>query len=148
MGVSGAGKSTVGRALAERLGWPYVDADALHSSEAVARMARGVGLTDADRGPWLRRLRALIEKHLAEGRPLVLACSALKARYRRTLARDGEPVRFVWLDVPVETLAERPALLASQLAAFEPPEDALRLDARAPPGQLVEAVVEALGLPA
>jgi gluconokinase len=156
MGVAGAGKTTVGRALAARLGWPFADADAFHSAGAVAKMARGEGLTDADRAPWLGRLRALIERHLAEGRPLVLACSALKARYRRTLAREGEPVRFVWLDAPADALVERlesrpghfagADLLDSQLAALEPPGNALRLDAREPPERLVEAAVAALGL--
>lgn len=156
MGVAGAGKTTLGQALAVRLGWLFADADAFHSPEAVAQMARGVGLTDADRAPWLGRLRALVETHLAEARPLVLACSALKARYRDALARADEPVRFVWLDAPPATLVARlasrpahfagPGLLESQLGVLEPPVGALHLDARAPPAQLVETVVQAFDL--
>jgi gluconokinase len=156
MGVAGTGKTTVGQALAARLGWPFADADAYHSPAAVAKMARGEGLADADRAPWLGRLRALVEAHLADGRPLVLACSALRQAHRDALARPGEPVRFVWLDAPPETLADRlgtrtghfaaAALLGSQLATLEPPEDALRLDAREPPAHLVGVVVHALGL--
>lgn len=156
MGVSGAGKTTVGRALAARLGWPFADADDHHSAEAVSKMARGEGLTDADRAPWLRRLRALIERHLEEEQPLVLACSALKARYREALAHKDEPVEFVWLHAPPGVIAARldrrsghfadADLLDSQLVDFEPPEDALCLDAREPPESIVEAIVEALGL--
>ena len=156
MGVAGSGKTTVGRALAAHLGWPFADADAHHDAEAVAKMARGEGLTDADRAPWLDRLRALIEQHLAQGEPLVLACSALKRAYRERLARAGEPVRFVWLHAPPEVLAERleareghfagVALLESQLAALEPPTGALLVDARAGPGHAVASVVDRLGL--
>jgi len=156
MGVAGAGKTTVGRALADRLGWPFADADAYHADEAVAKMARGESLAEADRGPWLDRLHALIVAHVVEGRPLVLACSALKRRYRERLAEPGGPVRFVWLDAPPDTLAKRlrtraghfagPGLLDGQLAALEPPADALHLDAREPPERLVEVVLDAFDL--
>ncbi len=131
LGVSGVGKTSVGLAVAERLGWTFFDADDLHPEANVAKMARGEGLTDADREPWLRAVRAVIERRLAEGRPLVLACSALKASYRARL-RAGDPrVRLVWLDAAPEALAERlaarqghfagPDLLKSQLGAFETP---------------------------
>lgn len=156
MGVSGAGKTTVGRALAARLGWPFADADDYHDGAAVAKMRRAEGLTDADRAPWLRRLRALVVVHLESGRPMVLACSALKARYRDALARAGEPVVFLWLDASPALLADRlrrreghfarADLLASQLADFEPPEGAVRLDAGTAPAALVQTAVEVLAL--
>ncbi len=148
IGVAGSGKTTVGRALAERLGWAFEDADDHHSTDALATMARGVGLTDADRAPWLARLAALVRQRAAEGPPTVLACSALKARYRKTLQGDRADMQFVWLDVPEPVLAQRladrqghvagPELLPSQLAAFEPPRDASRLDGDLP----IELVVE------
>ena len=75
MGVAGAGKTTVGRLLAHELGWSFADADAYHSPDAWAKMARGEPLTDADRAPWLARLRAVISEHRATNTPLVLACS-------------------------------------------------------------------------
>ena len=154
MGVSGTGKSTLGHALAARLDWAFYDADDLHSAAAKAKMAEGHGLTDADRAPWLQRVRAVICEHL-EGergdgeRGAVVACSALRAAYRHVLAQPGEPVRFLWLDVPASVLAERLAqrpghyaradLLPSQLRTLEPPTaaDAIRLDGTAPLGRLV-----------
>lgn len=147
MGVAGAGKTTVGRALAEALGWSFEDADAYHSPAALATMARGEGLTDADRAPWLARLAALVRDRLAAGPPTVLACSALKAGYREALGTDAPGVALVWLDVPAEVLHQRlrdrrghvagTDLLPSQLATLEPPADAIRLDGTAPIGAIV-----------
>lgn len=154
MGVAGVGKTTVGRLLAERLGWPFVDADAFHPAANVAKMKRGEPLTDADRAPWLAALRALLAQHAAEGQPLVLACSALRAAYRDVLA-DGGPIAFVHLygsSALIRTRMEArdhfmpPGLLASQFEALEPPENALTLSVEAPPAALVEAIVGHLGL--
>ena len=157
MGVSGAGKTAVGEALAQRLGWRFLDADDLHSEAARAKMARGDGLTDADRAPWLARVRAALVPYLGGGGPgLVVACSALKASYRDALARPDEPVRFLWLDVPAEVLRARLAareghfagasLLPSQLAALEPPggPQTVRLDGARPLQEVVAAAAEAL----
>jgi len=156
MGVSGSGKTTVGQALAERLGWAFVDADDLHPPENRAKMASGEGLTDADRGPWLDRVRATIEAHIAAGEPVVVACSALKRAYRERVG-SGEPdVAFVWLDVTEAVLRERLAerdghfagadLLPSQLEAFEPPapHEAARVLARDTPAATAEAARAAL----
>jgi gluconokinase len=151
-GVSGSGKSTVGRALSDRLGWRFYDADDLHSPEAIAQMRAGTGLDDAMRQPWLRRVRATIQDVLADNASAVVACSALKASYRRVIA-DGIPaVRFVFLDADREVLLRRletrqghfagAALLDSQLAALEPPAEALHLDASRPVSELVEAIVK------
>ena len=154
MGVAGAGKTTVGRALAARLGWAFEDADAYHSAAARETMARGRGLTDADRAPWLARLARLIRDRLASGPPTVLACSALKAAYRRQLVGDAPGVLTAWLDASPELLARRlsereghiagPDLLPSQLAAFEPPSGAVRLDAADAVDELVRALQQRL----
>lgn len=150
MGVSGAGKTTVGEALSARLRWRFVDADALHPPENVRKMAAGKTLTDADRAPWLEKVAAVIRDALATGSPLVVACSALKARYRQVLGVDDPRVRLVSLEGDPALLASRlnqrthafmpPSLLASQLAAFEPPEHVLRIDV----SQSVQAIVEAI----
>src|SRR5688572_6177196 len=129
MGPAGAGKSTVGARLANSLSWSFADADAFHSATNLARFARGEGLTDEDRAPWLARLAAEIETALSRGTPMVLACSALRRAYRQALlpttAAEGA-VQFVYLRVQPAMLAERlsarkghvagPALLPSQLA--------------------------------
>src|SRR5688500_3541074 len=161
MGPSGAGKSTVGRRLADALGWPLHDGDDYHPPENVARMRAGVPLTDADRAPWLAALAALIAGAAAEGRPLLLACSALKRAYRAALVPAGAAgdVRFVYLHASPALLAERlaarrghffdPRLLASQLAALEEPggdeaAPVLVLDASADPDALVAEIRGAL----
>src|SRR5689334_11576245 len=89
MGVSGTGKTTVGRLLASDLAWDFLDADDLHPPQNRAKMAAGIPLDDDDRRPWLLELRARIRAHLDAGRPLVLACSALKESYRHQL-RENE----------------------------------------------------------
>jgi gluconokinase len=152
MGVAGSGKSTVGAALAAALGWRFVDADAHHLPGSVAKMARGEALTDADRWPWLDRLRAIIVAALAADESLVLACSALKAAYRaRLVGGDAQRVRFVHLTGTPELLRTRlarraghfmkPDMLASQLATLEPPADALTLDVAQPTDALVAQIV-------
>lgn len=155
MGVAGAGKTTLGRALADRLGWVFEDADDHHSPASIQKMARGDGLTDADRRPWLDRLGVLIRTRLNDGPPTVLACSALKADYRDRLGVGESRVRLVWLDVPRDVLRRRlaerrghiagPDLLASQLATLEPPSQGLRLDATDPVDVLTEAVADWIG---
>ena len=89
MGVAGAGKTLVGSALARELGWAFYDADDFHSPENVAKMHAGIGLTDADRAPWLAKLRDLIDHVIRDGRRAVLACSALKHSYRQALTPEG-----------------------------------------------------------
>lgn len=155
MGVSGAGKTTVGRALAEAIGWAFEDADDYHAPGARAKMARGEGLTDADRGPWLDRLAGLIRQRAAAGPPTVLACSALKAAHRDRLGVERRGVSVAWLDVPADVLRARleardghfagPDLLPSQIDALEPPSDAVRLDGSRPVAALVDAVRQRVG---
>jgi len=151
MGVSGCGKSTVGRMLASRLQVPFLDADEFHPPANVAKMAAGTPLTDEDRGPWLELLNG---KLLAHG-DAVLACSALKERYRQALARGVADCRFVHLrgspDLIRSRLSERrhrymPAsLLDSQFATLEPPAGAIDVDVAQPPERCVEAILRALG---
>ena len=139
MGVCGCGKSTVGKALADELGWPFHDADDFHPAANVAKMAAGEPLTDDDRGPWLDRLAAEMRAAQAGGGNAVLACSALKQAYRDRIATAGN-VRFVHLAGDIDTIAGRLAarrhrympasLLASQFATLEPPRDAITIDVR------------------
>jgi carbohydrate kinase (thermoresistant glucokinase family) len=156
MGVAGSGKTAVGRALADALGWRFEDADAYHSAPSIAKMRRGMPLSDADRAPWLAALHGLVERATDRREPLVLACSALKEEYRQTLAGRLHGVRFVHLTADEATLRRRlesranhffgPSLLASQLAALEPPRDALTLDTTPPIEQIVAKIRYELGL--
>ena len=130
MGVSAVGKSTVGAELAERLGIPFLDADDLHDDAAVAAMSAGIGLSDADRMPWLARVGDALA---AQSGGAVIACSALALRYRDAIRASAPNAIFVHLDAPAEVLAIRagareghfmPAsLLTSQLATLEPLDD-------------------------
>ena len=153
MGVAGSGKTTIGEALAHRLGVPFLDADDLHSPEAIAEMHAGRPLDDAERAPWLRRVRDAL-RDLGDG-PVVLACSALKRSYRDVL-RDGVPgLTFVDLDVDAATLEHRleartghfagADLLPSQLATLELGDDVVRVDAGGTPDQVVARVMRATG---
>lgn len=156
MGVAGSGKTALGQELSARLGWPFLDADDFHTPEARARMSAGEGLTDAERAPWLARLRSELE-----ARPrVVLACSALRRSYREALR--GHEVRFVFLDVPEVLLRARLeqrtghyaglSLLPSQLAALEAPEPdeedvlVLEVTAQSSPEGLARRVLEHLEL--
>jgi gluconokinase len=159
MGVSGAGKTVVGQALAHAIAWEFHDADDYHSPENVAKMHRGEGLTDDDRRPWLAALSRLIADVVAGRRHAVLACSALKQWYRDALIPsdvDRGVVRYVHLDVPESVLRERlakrthhfatPALLPSQLATLELPHDAVCVDGTLPIPEIVDVIRKALGL--
>ena len=155
-GVAGSGKTTVGKLLAHELGWPFFDADDFHPPENVEKMRRGIGLTDADREPWLEALAARIRALAAAGESGVLACSALKESYRDRLAVDPA-VRFVHLTGAPELLRKRlegrkghyahADLLDSQLAALEPPSGVPTFDVAPPPEAIVAEIRKALGLP-
>lgn len=131
MGVAGAGKTTVGERLAQRLGWEFIEGDRLHPPENVAKMQSGHPLTDADRAPWLAAIAREIDARRVAGVSAVVACSALKRSYRRVVVGERPGVRLVYLAGTQALIAERlarrrghfmpPELLASQLAALEPP---------------------------
>jgi gluconokinase len=157
-GVSGAGKTTIGKLLAEDLGWRFLEADDFHPRANVEKMRGGRPLTDEDRWPWLERLREQIMRSLTSKENAVLACSALKRIYRQHLRVSGE-VRFVFLRGDYALIAERlrhrrghfmnPALLKSQFADLEEPgagEDVLTVDLGRTPQELVEEIKAKLDL--
>ena len=135
MGVSGCGKTRVGFALCAVLKFPFYDGDDFHPPENVAKMAAGQPLDDQDRAPWLSNLQALIHGHLIAGKSMILACSALKEKYRTRLSKGNPGVVFVYLHGDFDLIYQRltarsghymPAgLLRSQFEALEPPKDAI-----------------------
>jgi gluconokinase len=151
MGVQGSGKTTVGQALAARLGWNFADADDFHSTANKAKMSAGIPLTDEDRMPWLAAVRAAMEK---AGRNLVMACSALKEKYREQLVFPG--MRVVYLRGSQELIAARLQarqhhyakldLLPSQFEQLEEPRDAVVVDIAHSVDEIVEEIVAALAL--
>jgi carbohydrate kinase (thermoresistant glucokinase family) len=161
-GVSGSGKTTVGELLAARLGWQFTDGDALHPASNIAKMAAGQALTDQDREPWLRRIGAVIDSNLPADRPVVVACSALKRRYRTELLGQRPEAWMVFLLIGFDEACRRlgrrrghffdPNLLSSQFAALEEPgQDEARVvpvPVTGPPGDVTDEIVGRLALPA
>jgi gluconokinase len=156
MGVSGAGKTTVGQLLASELGWDFADGDDYHSAANVEKMRNGIPLTDADRGPWLATLRALIISWIETGKQMVLACSALKRAYREELLVAPE-VHLVYLRATPELLQERlrerhghfmtEKMLASQLETLEGPKCAIAIDVDKSPSEIVAEIRDRLEPP-
>lgn len=156
MGVSGSGKTTIGRLLAATLGWIFQEGDDAHPPDNLRKMAAGTPLTDADRLPWLRELRRLIEGCLETGEDAVLACSALKESYREILAGGLAGVRFVHLTGDPALIADRlehrqghfmkAGMLAGQLAVIEPPEDGISVEVDAAPEEIVAEILRRLQL--
>ena len=157
MGVSGSGKSTVGRMLAQHLGVDFLEGDDLHTGQNVARMAAGIALTDEDRRGWLESLAGRLASASAEGSGLVISCSALKRSYRDILRSGAPDLLIVHLrgdyDLLAIRMATRPghympsSLLDSQFATLEPPdaeENALTLDVRQNPDRLLLSIVDRL----
>jgi len=152
MGVSGSGKTTVGKALAEKLGWDFFDADDFHPPENIAKMAAGIPLNDSDRTPWLGALSDLLFSTLKTGRHPVLACSALKESYREQLLEGKDGVEVIYLKGSYDILWARmsvrqshfmkPEMLKSQFDILEEPENALALDVSMPLDEMLALVLE------
>jgi gluconokinase len=158
MGVSGSGKTTVGRALAARLRWRFADGDEFHPAANIGKMRAGIALSDDDRGPWLDAIAAWIRERRAQGERCVVACSALKRAYRTRIAAGRDDVRFAYLDGSYDTIAARMreraghymplALLRSQFETLEmpPAPEALAVSIEQPPERIVDAILSGLEL--
>ena len=151
MGVSGCGKSTIGRLLADRLGWDFLDADDFHSPENIKKMVDGIPLNDADRAPWLSTLNHMLISTLATGRHPIMACSALKESYRAVLFQGSVGLQLIYLKGSYELIWSRiskrkghymgPGMLKSQFDALEEPVQALIIDVSLPPEEIVEKII-------
>ncbi|MBE8989688.1 gluconokinase [Nostoc sp. LEGE 12450] len=164
MGVSGSGKTTIGKLLADSLGWEFSDADSFHSPENVDKMRRGIPLTEADRMPWLQDLQTAIKHWLQENKNVVLACSALKDSYRQFLVSDSDRstnpksdrIKLVYLKGSYELIQMRlqersnhymsEKLLNSQFDTLEEPLDTISIDVAQPPQIIVQNIRTALRL--
>src|SRR5262245_58698686 len=157
MGVSGSGKTTIGKILAQKLGWTFIEADDYHPAANVEKMHRGVPLTDDDHRPWLAAVRKRIDEVCAAGGNAVVACSALKHAYQEYLGHHApECERYVYLRGSEEVIRQRlaarkghfmnPSLLHSQFETLEPPEGALVVDIAPPPEVVAAQIRRELGL--
>lgn len=156
MGVSGSGKTTVGTRLADTLGWTFVDGDHFHPQCNIEKMGRGEPLTDADRRPWLRSIRAFISERLSSNDPAIVACSALKASYRDLLLDGNDGAQLIYLRGEYDLIRKRlmgrddhffdPALLDSQFDALEAPssDEAFIIDVDAPVETITRRIQEVL----
>jgi gluconokinase len=157
MGVTGAGKTTIGTLLARQMGWQFMDADSFHPPANIEKMACGVPLTDRDREPWLAAIHSALLECAARNRDVVLACSALKQNYRETLA-SGLDLRICYIKGTYEEMKARlasrkghfagEAILAGQFSDLEEPLDALVLPLNQPPEEIVRYVIRQLKLAA
>ncbi len=152
MGVTASGKSTVGRILAERLGWPFFDGDDFHPPANIEKMSHGIPLTDEDRAPWLAALHQVLADHEHRGVSAIVASSALKERYRHVLLDGLHTVRLVYLKGDPAVLQARldsrvghfmpKTMLPSQMAALEEPADAFVADAAQTPEAIAEKIID------
>jgi len=154
IGPMGCGKTTIGQILAKKGGWRFYDGDDFHPEANKRKMGEGIPLDDSDREPWLEILYQVIQKHLSDGRSMVLACSALKKKYRRALGIDQNRVFSVFLKGSFSLLQDRIAdrshdymakdLLQSQLDTLEEPETGLSVDISGTPEQVCQTIVDKL----
>ncbi|WP_066425370.1 gluconokinase [Anabaena sp. 4-3] len=155
MGVSGAGKTTIAKLLADSLHWEFQDADNFHTPENIEKMSQGIPLKDSDRIPWLEEIGKAIAQWLRENKNVVLACSALKASYRQYLVLDNN-VKIVYLRGSYDTIQKRlqqrqnhfmtEKLLKSQFDTLEEPDNAICVDISQPPEVIVKTIKTTLGI--
>jgi gluconokinase len=155
IGVTGCGKSTVGKQLAAQLGWIFLEGDDFHPPANVEKLRRGVPLSDGDRIPWLKAIREVIRKQVNQRENAVIACSALKKSYRRMLRISSE-VKFVYLKASIPLIESRfkkrrshfmnPALIQSQFDILDEPKNALWIDASLPPSEIPHLIRSGLGM--
>ena len=156
MGVSGCGKTTIGRLLSESLSWPFYDGDDFQPKDNLNKMAQGLPLNDRDRRPWLMAMRSLLVSIRAKQGRAVLACSALKQDYRDLLSNGQDKLRWIYLKGEYAMLEERlkrrpghffkPGLLGSQFEILEEPEDAMVVSVDMPPEAIVASIRKGLDL--
>lgn len=156
MGVAGSGKSTIGELLSDRTGWKFYDADDFHSPENIAKMSRGIPLTDSDREPWLAKLKELITQNIYQGNHGILACSALKSAYRQVLTPEEHKNKIAWVylygdyDLILTRLKQRQGhffkeeMLRNQFNNLEEPEEILKIDVALSPDAIVEMILNYL----
>ena len=155
-GVTGSGKTTISRLLAQELGWKFYEADGLHPKSNIEKMRQGIALTDMDRWPWLERLRELLGQSIARKENVILACSALKEKYREYLQISDE-IKWVYLKGEYQVIADRlqqrhghfmnPILLPSQFEILEEPKGgAIIVGIDATPTKIVQTIREQLGI--
>ena len=154
MGVSGVGKTTIGRILSGKLGWPLFDADEFHSAASIEKMRNGIPLEDADRWPWLDRMNAMLKDREGRAESVLLACSALKQAYRDRLSKGAAELRWIYLRGRVDLIQARlearkghymkAGLLESQFAALEEPGDALNVDIDDTPDAIADSILRRL----
>ena len=154
MGVSGAGKTTIGQILSRQLGWPLFDADEFHCAASIEKMRSGIPLDDADRWPWLDRMNTTIRQKEGRGESVLLACSALKQVYRDRLSKGTTEIRWIYLKGRFDLIRDRlearkghymkAGLLESQFAALEEPVDALSVEIDDAPNAIADSILRQL----
>lgn len=154
MGVSGSGKTTIGKRLSEGLGWAFFEGDEFHPQSNIAKMGKGIPLSDKDRQPWLNALKELTRQLIHKEESAVIACSALKEAYRQFLQHENKEVCFVYLKGDYELIEKRleersnhymkAGLLSSQFADLQEPEEVITVDIRKDPEEIVRSIQEEL----
>jgi gluconokinase len=154
MGVSGSGKTTIGKRLSDKLGWDFYDADDFHPQANIDKMSRGIPLTDGDRWPWLENLNRLMLEYINKNRPVVVSCSALKSSYRDLLLKNISHAVLVYLRGDYGLIKERmhqrqdhymrARMLESQFEALEEPKDAIIIDIGADPEAIIDAIIQSI----
>jgi gluconokinase len=152
MGVSGSGKSTVGKLLSDRTGWSFYDADNFHPAENIAKMSQNIPLTDSDRQPWLSQLQELIDRTIKSKNNTILACSALKSTYRDILQGNRQEIVWIYLRGSYQEIKTRieqrqghflsANLLQNQFDTLEEPKNVIIFDIYLPPEVIVDRIIE------